>query len=62
VVAGIVWLLGAVWVLVRRRMPAAIADFIALVLRYQFRLIAYHLSLVDRYPSFEEARIAHAAG
>jgi hypothetical protein len=62
VVAGIVWLLGAVLVLIRRRMPAAIADFMALVLRYQFRLIAYHLSLVDRYPSFEESRTAHAAG
>lgn len=60
--AGVLWMLGAIVVLVRRRMPAAIADFIALVLRYQFRLVAYHLSLVDRYPSFEEAPVAHAAG
>jgi hypothetical protein len=26
----------------------------ALTLRYQFRLLAYHLSLVDRYPTVHE--------
>ena len=62
VAAGIVWAVGAVLALIRRRMPGLIADFLALVLRYQFRLFAYHLSLVDRYPSFEESRTAHAAG
>jgi len=62
VAAGVWWLVGAVVVLIRRRMPAAIADFITGVLRYQFRLIAYHLSIVDRYPTFGEARTAHAAG
>jgi hypothetical protein len=62
VVAAAAWLVGAVVVLVRRRMPAAIADFMTGVLRFQFRLIGYHLSLVDRYPSFEDRRAAHAAG
>jgi hypothetical protein len=61
VAAGFVWAVAAVLTLIRRRMPGALADFLALVLRYQFRLVAYHLSLVDRYPSFEESRTAHAA-
>jgi hypothetical protein len=30
-----------------------VSDFLALTLRYQFRLFAYHSSIVDRYPSFE---------
>jgi hypothetical protein len=55
IAAGLLWLLGAIAILVRRRMPHAIRNFLALTLRYQFRLAAYHLSLVDRYPSFEEA-------
>jgi hypothetical protein len=54
IAAGLLWLLGAIAILVRRRMPHAIRSFLALTLRYQFRLAAYHLSLVERYPSFEE--------
>lgn len=57
VVAGVMWLVGAVWILVSERLPAPVADFLALTLRYQFRLLAYHLSLVDRYPSLEEPRL-----
>jgi hypothetical protein len=53
IVASIFWPIGAVAILVSRRVPPAIADFLALTLRYQFRLFAYHLSLVDRYPSLE---------
>jgi hypothetical protein len=53
VVLGLAWLVGAVFVLVRERMPSAITDFLSFVLRFQMRLAAYHLSLVDRYPSFE---------
>lgn len=53
-VAGFLWIVGAVVILVRRRLPRAIAQFLSLTLRYQFRLIAYHLSIVERYPSFEE--------
>jgi hypothetical protein len=55
--AGVLWLIGALWILVSRRMPHALASFFALMLRYQFRLVAYHLSLVDRYPSFEESPV-----
>lgn len=53
VALGLVWLVGAVFVLIRERMPGAIADFLSFVLRFQMRVGAYHLSLVDRYPSFE---------
>lgn len=49
--ATILWVVAAIWILVAERAPAGLADFFALTLRYQFRLIAYHLSLVDRYPS-----------
>jgi hypothetical protein len=60
IAAGLLWLMGALAILVRRRMPHAIGSFLALTLRYQFRLAAYHLSLVERYPSFEEAPLARA--
>jgi hypothetical protein len=60
VVAGLLWIVAAVTVLVRERVPAGIARFIAIVLRYQFRLVAYHLSLVDRYPSLQEGTVVHA--
>ncbi len=58
-VAWVLWILGAVVVLVSERLPAFIADFLAATLRFQFRLVAYHLSLDDRYPSFEEATLPH---
>jgi hypothetical protein len=61
VAAGVMWLIGAVWVLVTERLPGPVGDFLALTLRYQFRLVAYHLSLVDRYPSFEESRLQSVA-
>ncbi len=51
--AGVLWIVAALWILVAQRTPAALADFFALVLAYQFRLVAYHLSLVDRDPSLE---------
>jgi hypothetical protein len=50
-VAAFTWILGAVAILATRRMPEAFADFLSLKLRYQFRIVAYHLSLVDAYPS-----------
>jgi Domain of unknown function (DUF4389) len=59
-VAGLLWIVAAVVVLVRERMPAGIARFIAVVLRFQFRLVAYHLSIVDRYPSLQEGTVVHA--
>ena len=58
---GILWVVGAVVILIRKRLPAAIADILALTLRFQFQLVAYHLSLVGRYPSLRAERVAHAA-
>jgi hypothetical protein len=52
----ILWIVGAFILLVAGTLPAAIADFIEMTLRYQFRLIAYHLSLVDAYPSLQDTR------
>jgi hypothetical protein len=59
--AGLLWLVGAATVLINQRMPPAISDFLAMALRYQTRLFAYHVSLVDRYPSLEEASPQHVA-
>lgn len=53
--AGVLWIIEAIVILLRARPSVAIGDFLALTLRYQFRLIAYHVSLVDRYPSLESA-------
>jgi len=58
--ASLVWIIGAVAILLTQRLPSAIADFLALALRVQFRLVAYHLSLVERYPSFEPSGLQHA--
>lgn len=60
-IAGIFWVIGAVFILVRKRLPSAVADFLVLTLRFQFRLVAYHLSLVDQYPSLREKGLVHAA-
>ncbi len=53
--ATFLWVVAAIWILVAQRAPAGLADFFALTLRYQFRLVAYHLSLTDRYPSLVSA-------
>lgn len=60
VAAGILWLVGAVLILIRERLPGAVVDVLAFTLRFQFQLVAYHLSLVDAYPSVRSARLAHA--
>jgi hypothetical protein len=54
VVATCAWVVGAACALVAERMPRAIADLMEFVLRAKLRLIAYHLSLVDRYPSLQD--------
>ncbi len=59
--ASLLWVAGALVVLVRERLPDGIARFIAATLRFQFRLLAYHLSLVDRYPSWHHAAPVPAA-
>jgi Domain of unknown function (DUF4389) len=51
--AGLLWLVGAVSILAVQRIPKGVSDFLALTLCYQFRLLAYHSSIVDRYPSVE---------
>jgi hypothetical protein len=58
--AGLLWLVGAVLILIRERNPEWVVDFLSLTLRFQFQLVAYHLSLVDAYPSLRTARAAHA--
>ena len=56
--AALPWIVAAIAVLVSERVPAAIADSIAMKLRYHFRVVAYHLSLVDAYPSISELPLA----
>lgn len=57
-VAGLIWLIGASAILVRRRVPVSVAESLAMLLLYRIRLLGYHLSVVDRYPSFEQAYVA----
>jgi hypothetical protein len=59
-VASVLWILGAVAIVAVARTPAWIADFIAMKLRYQLRLTAYHLSVVDAYPSIADVSLPHA--
>lgn len=67
VAASLLWIMAAISVLATQRVPAVIADFIAMKLRFQFRLIAYHLSLTGAYPSLadlppaREPRASHRA-
>ena len=51
-VAGIVWLVAAVMVLIQETYPEGLYDFQCGVVRWQARLLAYHASLVDAYPPF----------
>jgi hypothetical protein len=60
--ASVLWLVQAIVVLVRARPSTSLADFLELTLRYQFRLAAWHLSLVDRYPSLESAAASQPIG
>ena len=59
--SAVLWVVAAVWILVTEHMPPAIAEFLSLTLRVELRLIAYHLSLVERYPSLENSTVVHAA-
>jgi hypothetical protein len=58
-VATILWLVGAVFILAAERLPAAIESFFVMKLRYQFRLVAYHLSLVETYPVLTDESMSH---
>jgi hypothetical protein len=55
-VASLLWIAAAACVLASERAPTGLTDFIESTLRYQFRAFAYHLSLVDRYPSVDPSR------
>jgi hypothetical protein len=57
-----VWVLCAVSVLFAETSPVALREYLRLTLSYQFRLVAYHLALVDRYPSLEDAPGIAASG
>ncbi len=59
-VAGVLWVAAAVYVLLTGRMPSVIREFILTMLRYQFRLVAYHASLVDIYPTIVDSDLPHA--
>jgi hypothetical protein len=62
VVSSLVWVLAALFALVTERIPSIFAEFFLVVLRAKYRLIAYHLSLVDRYPSLAEEGVQQHAG
>lgn len=51
-VSGLVWLGLAFLVLVGAHLPRSLLAFQRTVLRWQTRLVAYHASLIDRYPPF----------
>ena len=51
-VAGIVWIIAAVMVLVQENYADGLYDFQRGVLRWEARLLAYHSSLVEQYPPF----------
>ncbi len=59
-VAAVVWIVGALAVLATGRMPAFAHDFIAMKLRYQLRLLAYHLAIVEAYPSLADTPLPQA--
>ena len=51
-VAGIIWFIAAVMILIQETYPQGLYDFQCGVVRWQARLVAYHASLVDEYPPF----------
>lgn len=60
VVAVPLWVIGALAIVVSERVPAFVGDFLSMKLTYQFRLVAYHLSLVDAYPSLSDVPVRDA--
>ena len=52
-----VWIAGALAVLATGSLPGPLGEFLATMLRYQFRFVAYQFSLVDRYPLFTDASL-----
>jgi len=56
------WLFTVAWTLATGRVPGLFADFFEMLVRTQLRLCAYHLCLVDRYPSLDETLPEPALG
>jgi hypothetical protein len=52
---ALMWPIAALCALATERMPDFFFALFSSVLRFQFRLVAYHLSLVDAYPRFRSA-------
>ena len=52
IVAGVLWLVAAVYILFQETCPKGIYDFFRGYLRWQARLLGYHASLVEEYPPF----------
>src|SRR5438270_360887 len=53
-VSSLIWVVAAIFALVMERIPDVLGDLLLFVLRLKYRLAAYHLSLVDRYPTLSE--------
>jgi hypothetical protein len=51
-VAGILWLVAAVMILIQETYPEGIYNYFRGYLRWQARLLGYHTSLVEQYPPF----------
>jgi hypothetical protein len=51
-VATFVWVIAAIWILVLRTYPDLLYGYQRAVVRWGARLLAYHASIVDRYPPF----------
>lgn len=52
VISLFVWVVAAIWVLVLARYPDVLYGYQRAVVRWGARLLAYHASIVDRYPPF----------
>ena len=52
IVAGVIWIIAAIMVLIQENYPAGMFDFQCAVLRWQARLLGYQTSLVEPYPPF----------
>ena len=51
-VAGVLWIIAAIMVLVQENYPEGIYNFQRGYVRWQARLLGYHASLVEQYPPF----------
>src|SRR5574341_1541084 len=52
IVAGITWIIAAVFVLIQESYPESLYKFHRAYVRWVARLLSYHFSLVEQYPPF----------